>query len=185
MKKQNSKLSILLSVSLLYGTILMLGNLVIGCKTTSNVTTDGTGGVVTNSTVSVDYQNIANSILKPGAQLGTYFAIRKDPNAKPYFQAVSVALSLFLVGNDYDPATLTSILNNISVKELRTPEAQVAIEAALGIYRTAFGDIVAQKLALNANVSVLLKAFKDGIDAGLASFAKEQTAGLSRVPGVR
>ena len=160
------------------GTFLLLAPVAVtvtGCK---SLTTTNSTGVVTTTTVA-NYQSIADNLIKPGASLGSFFAIRQNPNVEPYLIEAAQVLTLVLNGTDYSSEKVQDALNRISVKELRTPEVSMMIVSVLGIYRSTLGEMVAADL--NVNAVILLRAFRDGILQGVSSFVTEKSGGLAAV----
>src|SRR5690242_6633188 len=122
---------------LLVALFLALGALLVtsssGCKSVPQTTV--TNGV-TNTVIVSELDPVRTSdAIRAVVGTAVPFAIQKDTNSVAYFRAAAVILSVAANNGNYDPASLQASLDHISVKELRTPEAKSAINAAFGIYR--------------------------------------------------
>ncbi len=149
---------LILSLSLLTALILSIT----GCKTVITNNTDGTS--ITNKVV--DIKTITNT-LDIVVPLGIQVAVGQDVNAIPYFQAATVVIDTLVNNGNYNPEILEQLLNNISVKELRTPEAKAAIQAGLSIYKSFAADAVTANLDKGQYGKVLV-AFSNSIKTGLS-----------------
>lgn len=132
-----------------------------GCRT---VTTQTPTGTVTSTRV--DPQAVA-TIVSVAVPPAVQIAVGQDTNCIPYLRAAQVAISAAVSGGVYDPVTLDVTLNAISIKELRTTEAQAAVQAGLAVYQAFFGQAVKEKIA-SSGYGVVLQAVADGIGEGLA-----------------
>jgi len=143
----------------------LTSTLIQGCTTTSKtVVTNGQTNVVQTTTLDADR---TAALVREILPVGVSVAVKQDPNSVAYFEAAEVVINAALDSGNYDAATLSDSLGKISVKELRTPEAEASIQAALGIYRAFFAKAVTDKVDQAAWVAPVLRAISDGIKAGL------------------
>lgn len=151
----------LLAVGLLVG--------VTGCATT---------GVVRDPAAEAQSAARTAALVQSTAQLGVYFAVREDEHARGYLQAAHLALGVLIDGGTYDPAELDTVLEGISVRELRSPEAQVSLAAALEIYRSYWGEEVTRRVDRVARLRPVLVGLRNGIALGLHD-RKQPTDGVA------
>lgn len=116
----------------------------------------------------LDPKRTANALaaLAPSA---TRLALLKDPKCKPYLQAALAVLQSATAAGTYDPKAIRVAMDNLSVniKELRTPETRVAMDAVFAVYSVYWGDAAAQKLDSSVWVKPVLEALRDGLAEGL------------------
>lgn len=153
------KLQVLASIAFITPLLFAIPLTNTGCTTTTQA--DGT--VVTK----LDPTRTSDAI-RAILPAGVVAAVNADHNSAAYLQASALAINAAVENGAYDPDKLKATLDTISVKELRTPEARVCIEAALGIYRAYWADSVSAKLDQTVWVKPVMKAIADGIEAGLA-----------------
>lgn len=163
----------LAAIVLLTVSVATMGYFSTGCKTTtSQVVTAGTNAsgafTITNevATSTIDPQATSDAILVVVAA-AVPFAVEKDAHCVPYLRAASIILRSAANAGAYDPVALQTSLKNISIKELRTPEAEAGINAAFAIYKAYVGRAADARLDKNAWVKPVLNALADGIEAGL------------------
>ena len=116
-------------------------------------------------------QQTANNIAEvsywaySAAQMGTVYAITKDPSLRPKFEQAVIALDGVASTNVIDPLVFRKVLQSLPVKELKSPEAVLAVTTATLIYqRYTKGQAIDQPAYLNAAAS----SVRDGIRDGLA-----------------
>jgi hypothetical protein len=107
------------------------------------------------------------ALVQSTAQLGVYFAVREDKNARSYLQAAHLALGVLIDGGAYDPVELDTVLEEISMRELRSPEAQVSLAAALELYRSYWGEEVTRRVDRAVRLRPVLVGLRNGIALGL------------------
>lgn len=132
-----------------------------GCKTTATVTNG-----VTNTVTTLDASKMSASV-EILVAASVPFAIEKDTNCIPYLRAAAVVFKAAAESGKYDSAQVESALDSISVNELRTPEAQAGVKAALAVYQVYLGEIVSAKLDATTWAKPLLEAIANGILAAL------------------
>ena len=130
-----------------------------GCKTVVS-TNPTSGATITNQVVnSAAIIPVINAVVPLAVQV----AVQKETNSIVYFQATTVVLDTLVTGGTYDPANVTAALSSLQVN---TPEAQMAVQAGLSIYKSFAAEAVTQKLTATESLAVL-QAFSDAIKQGL------------------
>jgi hypothetical protein len=150
------KISIVIATYIILIAVLGFANT--GCK--SVVTTDASGTSITNKVVNsaAVVPNI-NGVVPIAVQV----AISKDSNSIAYFGAAAVILDALVTSGEYNPTNVTSSLSSLKIN---TPEAQLAVQAGLSIYKAFAADAVTAKLQSSEFLAVL-QAFSDAIKQGL------------------
>lgn len=120
----------------------------------------------------------AATVVETSAQLGTYYAVRQDANARAYFEAADVVLGILINSGTFEPKSVQDALKNISVRELRSEEVSLAVAAAVALYGNFFGEAVTAKLDQNVYVKPVLVALRNGIVRGLGTTSTERTFNL-------
>ena len=139
-----------------------------GCKTVVTPNTDGT--YTTNKVVnSAAVVQVINSVVPVAVQI----AVNKDANCVAYFQASTLVIDTLVNSGTYDPAKLQAAL--VSLKAT-SQDAQLAIQAALSIYKSFAADAVTAKLK-QSEYLVVLSALSDGIKQGLMFSANPNGVG--------
>ena len=128
-----------------------------GCATTSNST----------PVYTVDKARKVASVLTATARSGVVIAYTKDPHSTAYMKAVATALATFVTGSDMSPGALQAALSQTSVKELKTVEGQLALNAAIGIYEVFWGDMVRDNIAANEPAKITIQGLIDGLLLGV------------------
>ena len=136
--------------------ILPAVTLTTGCKTTSG-----------QPVYTVEKAQKTAAIIKATAASGVVFAYTKDKNSTPYFKAAALALAKFITGSDLSPTALQLALQETSVRELKTVEAAIAMNAALGLYEVFWGDMVREKIAGNEPLKITVQGLIDGLLQGV------------------
>lgn len=129
---------------------------------TGCATTGGTPGVI-------DTNKLAKGaiLLKTTVSSSIIVATEKDTNAVTYIKMVGGLLDAIIGGTDFTPQKLEKALSELNIKELKKPEARIAINTVLGLYEIYYGDYVRGRLEGNQTALVLLRAIRDGINQGL------------------
>ena len=112
-----------------------------GCVQRQVVTTSSSGASVTNTVSVLDTNKVCKAIrdiVPPAVRV----AVRRDSNCKPYLQQVAIVFATVANSGQYDYATLTNSLANISLRTLRTPEAADVEDMILSTYKAFLGDLV-------------------------------------------
>ena len=131
-----------------------------GCASLPNGQIAIAGHVVDPARVAADVRLVAKQ--------GTRYAVRKEPQSLPYFQAALVVLQANIDAGNYDADTLQAALMGIKVKEIQAPDVADAISAGFELYRNHVADVVAKKLDATVYLKPVLVGIRDGIAAGLA-----------------
>lgn len=113
-------------------------------------------------------------ILKTTVASAVTLAIEKSdgPNARKYAEMGEAVLNTLLVSTnaaDFHPKNVQDKLTALPIKELKSPEAKVAIFGALGLYEAFYGDYVRLRISGNTNAVIFLTAMRDGVSLALAS----------------
>jgi len=99
-----------------------------GCRTaTREVVTAG----VTNTVTVNELDPMAGETISGVLAIGVPYAVQADENSGPYLQLVATAFRAAADSGNFDPKSLQSALDNISVRELRDPTAQRLVTTAL------------------------------------------------------
>ncbi len=151
-------IGILCAVLIVFGPAFFLS----GCATTNP-----TPGPVTPYYTTNKAQQVAVA-LKGIVRSGVVMAYAQDTNSLAYCRAAGIALNQFVLGKDLSPTALNNALANSSAKEFKTPEIQLAITTAVGLYEVFFNDMVQANITDNSPLKITLTGFVDGINAGVA-----------------
>ncbi len=127
-----------------------------GCATTQN-------GTVPSQT---QVQATAAAV-EAASQIGVFFAVRSEPNTKGYFELASSVIGILMVDGTYDPAILRKNLEDMTINELKEPEAVVAISSAISVYEVYFAEAVSKNLDKNVYVKPVMNGLKRGIELGV------------------
>jgi len=113
------------------------------------------------------------SVLKNAIADAVLFAAQKDANALPYLEASAlVVCSLSSEEGTLDSIALRSALDAASVNELKTVEAQMAINAVVGLYEAALADKFRADVDANAYANAIVDCLCEGLTLGVKQ-AKE------------
>lgn len=126
-----------------------------------------TGCATTGNPPSQTQVQSTAAVVEAAAQIGVFFAVREEPNTKGYFEVAATIIGIAIADGAYEPATLKKALEDITVNELKEPEALLAITTAISVYEAYFGQTVSQKLDKNVYVKPVLAALKRGIEFGI------------------
>lgn len=105
--------------------------------------------------------------VRTAARIGTRELLRREPGAKPYFQAAVLAIDVATVAGNVDPVTLKLTLLALPVKEVKTDLAMSGIQDALDLYESFVGAKVKAKLDANKYAIPVLRGLRDGISDSL------------------
>lgn len=145
-----------------------------GCKTPGAVTpTTPTPFVATPA---------ALNLMQVGAQIGTFVTIEKYPDATAYFQAAAIAIGTLVNDGTVNADSVIAAIDGIKVNEIHTPEARLAIAAALRFYQLQWGQAVAANLDAKTYCIPILTAFRAGILDGLDLVGSKAKLGLTTSP---
>lgn len=113
------------------------------------------------------------AVLKNAIADAVLFAAQKDPNALPYLEASAlVVCSLADAEGSLDSIALRTALDAASVNELKTVEAQMALNAVVGLYEAALADKWRADVDANAYANAILDTLCEGLTLGVGQ-AKE------------
>jgi len=121
-----------------------------------------------DGTKQVDYNRVAN-IAGVAADIGTRAVLAKNPEHRADFAAVEQALNALIDAKNYDPAAFSAALSSLRVRELKGPNGQIIISAAVIIWDEAAQ--FATGLDQRTLVALTLTRVRDGIHRALASTA--------------
>ena len=147
---------ILASVALALALLVPASVLMTGCATTSGT-----------PVYTVEKAQKTAAILKATAASGVVLAYTKDKNSTPYFKVAALALAKFITGSDLSPTALQLALQETSVREFKTVEAALAMNAVLGIYEVFWGDMVREKVTGNEPLKITVQGLIDGLLQGV------------------
>jgi len=162
-KKPNFMLPALLAVGLLAELFYLTG-----CRTSTRFVEVSPG--VTNTVTVNELDPVAGETISGVLAIGVPYAVQADANAGPYLQLAATAFRAAADSGQYDPKSLQSALDSISVRELRDPTAQRLITTAMKFYRASYAEAVNAKMdqtKWGPFAEGLLIAMADGIDEGL------------------
>lgn len=110
-------------------------------------------------------------IVKMSAQLGTYYAVRENPELKPHFEAAILLLDGFLAEGMFDPIKITEAIAKLAEAQ-NSPDVAIAVSAALNLY-TIFAQ---ENPSLDkSRYRPVVLSVRDGIKLGLDPFATQRT----------
>lgn len=134
------------------------------------VTTDANGTATTNTVVNV--QAIA-PLVKTAAKEGTRLPLIEHPEWRDsYVQAVN-QLKVIEASPTIDFSLVTKIVQQLPLQQLKSPEAQIAIEGGTLILNTVDAYLASQGKGLSLeqvnDVKAVVTALRQGVEEGLAS----------------
>jgi hypothetical protein len=158
--------------------------LVTGCKTASVITpASATAGPVTNTVTTFLGQQVTPAGLysqfRGGTAQAAVIALRSDPNALPYLQAVQQVLNATVTSGAYDPTTLSNALAQLPIKQIHNPAALEAIQSGFAMF-----EIIAPLLQNGVNgqnpfIIPSLQGIADGIGDALSLVQPPATTGTA------
>lgn len=113
-----------------------------------------------------DTQKLAEVVfwVNAAANTGTALALAEHPEWRPKFETALAALDALVTANSQDPTAFRNVLNSLPIKELKRPEAVIAINLASIAFQR-YGQSVA--LDDSSYVGAAIRAVRDGMRAGL------------------
>lgn len=153
-------LSIFSAALLCAGPVLFLA----ACKSTT---------ATTSTSTSTNQQAEAEAQLKEvqfacysAASLGTAYAIAKHPEWRPEFEAGLAALDALIAQNNFDPAAFHQALLKLPIKELKSGEAALAIQAATILFHHYGAEIALdQQTYVGAVIASVRRGIWDALGA--------------------
>lgn len=171
MKLKSIILSVLLAI-----TVASVGMFSSGCASTSSG----------QATPEQKAQTVAKTaaIVKMSAQLGTYYAVRKDSNLRPYFSVTSGVIDGAVSQGVFDPTKLDQLIREAN-GGTASPDVIIAITAAVNLYQIYLADKVPLNIPPDEKagwVVPVLKGLSEGIRIGLDASVTERTFRLPPPP---
>lgn len=124
--------------------LMALSCLLTGCETTPSV--------------------ITPSRVKIVMYTGTAFAVAEQPELKPGFQHAVDSLKLIESQESIDFAVLMAILNDLPIKDIKTPHARILITSGTMLLADLGGQV---DLAKVEKLKPYVTAIREGIELGL------------------
>ena len=106
-------------------------------------------------------------LIRTAAASAVVYAYAKNTNSVAYADAISVAINSFIVTGDLEPAVLQAKLSALTIKELKTPEAQLIIIPLLSAYKAYGADYVNNGLVNQEGWKIIASALVAGIQDGV------------------
>ena len=122
-----------------------------------------TGCAVFDGTNSTTTQRVASGC-KIAVYVGTAEYLAKHPEAAPQFAAAANALFVLENSDTLDAATLLAVVNQLPIKQLDSPRAQIIITAATIVLTDYAGSLPVDQIG---NLKPIAKALREGIELGL------------------
>jgi hypothetical protein len=110
-------------------------------------------------------------VLKSTARSAVYYAHSKDTNALTYVNLAIAVVDKFLTQDDLSPTALTDAMREIPVRELKSVEAQLAINTIEMTYEIFWGDYLRSHLSGNEPLMIALSGLRDGLILGQQDIA--------------
>jgi hypothetical protein len=139
-----------------------------GCQSVQTYSTNSTGQVFTNTTTSLDPNATKAARVIVAAVIP--YATSHDSNSVPYLRLVAGVFSSAADSGNYDPASISAAMENISIKEIRGSQGDLAARAIFAGYKGFFGDQSNAKIdaaVKGAWLRQILLAISNGISDGL------------------
>jgi hypothetical protein len=99
--------------------------------------------------------------IKVAAYVGTHYAIQEHPEWRAGFEVAALELGLLADAETIDFVQILAIIHRLPVKELKSPDAQLAITGATLLLTEYSGDVI--PLDKLQQVRPLAAALRDGI----------------------
>jgi hypothetical protein len=145
----------------------VVASLIASCLILPVALTTGCKTVPGQSAYTIEKAQKVAAILKGTAASGVVLAYTKDPNSTPYFKAAALALGKFATGSDLSPTALQLALQETGIRELKTPEAAIAMNLVISIYEAFWGDLVRDQVSANPPLKITLQGLVDGLVQGV------------------
>lgn len=101
---------------------------------------------------------------KIAAYIGTSEYLRQNPDKAERFAAVGRSLWTLEQAETFDAATFLAVVNQLPIKELKSPRAQIIITAATIVLTDYAGSLPVEQFN---NLKPVAKAIREGIELGL------------------
>lgn len=100
------------------------------------------------------------------ASIGTAYALRHNPETRPYFETAVGALSQLIEAQNFSPVSFAQALSGLKIKELKSEEAQLLITTATIIFQRYGREVVVDRASY---VAVTMVTVRDAIRDALAA----------------
>lgn len=111
---------------------------------------------------------VTKSVVRTAALIGTAVAVADAPQAIPYLRLAAPVFCLAAAGTNTQPAWIVDALEtNQAALDLKTPEAVLIFNGALGIYEAIYLEYGAGGVAARPQLRAVLEGLCEGILAGL------------------
>ena len=118
------------------------------------------GNAVTTNAVQADLQTLAST--------GATYAISKDSNAKAYFEAANVVLTVLVNSTNYSSSNLQSALSTISVNGIKdSANVQSIISGIVTLYAATEAQAIEAKVDSVAYLGAALRGINAGFNQAL------------------
>lgn len=145
---------------------LVVGILLAGCKTVSNLTPAQIQQVGTVITLTADQ--------------GALYAIQKDRNNATYFKLADATIDTFVLGSNPSPAALQAALS--SIPGATNQWVSLAVSAAVVAYDVSYSQYVSGAVSSNAVAVAWVSAVETGFKQALAQTGTGLRASKSSTP---
>lgn len=113
----------------------------------------------------VDKAAQVQSLCYAAASVGTEIAMQEKPDLKTQFDLAYTQLDVFVTNKTITGQLLRDVLSNLPVKELKSPDARIAIEAATTLYDATVGTQL--NIENQPYVVAAATGIRDGLKAAL------------------
>jgi hypothetical protein len=135
-----------------------------------------TTGCATTAPGNLDKATKTAIVLKSTARSAIFYANSKDPvNTKVAVDLAIATMNTFLQRDDLSPTALEVAFRNIPIRELRSVEAQLAINTLQMTYEVFWADQIRQNISSNAVAVTVLTGLRDGLVLGKADISPPPT----------
>lgn len=115
------------------------------------------------------------AIVRMSAQLGTYYAVKEEPEAQKWFMSAQTILTVLIRDKVLTPEQVRAALIGLDAEN---QDLIVPVMAALNIYDVFFADVTRQNLDKVTYLVPVLTALRDGIALGLNLPATKSMHGI-------
>lgn len=121
-------------------------------------------GCATTSTVEQKAANI-QAFSYTAASIGSAIALTEHPEWRTQFRAAETVLTDLINNKAVTGELLRGVVNNLPIKELKSPNARIAIDGAVYLYTTTVGNQV--NIESQPYVIAAATGLRDGLKAAL------------------
>lgn len=149
-----------------------------GCRTAAVVTTNADGTSSTNNQTTFLGTVVTPagiySQFRGGNSLAALNALRADPAALPYLNALHQVLEATVTTGNYDPVALSAAVAALPLKSIHDPHALEAIQTGFALWQM-FEPVIQQQInGKNPFIVPALQGIADGIGDALATWGQTQ-----------